>query len=145
MTLLLPRIHYGVVTSSLEALKAAETKIGTWPLELNPNISFVLADSRGCGVVLWGPTASPLKFCPMSDYFLMTSLFVLLSPRNTVVSCAGCSRSRGATMLLAFKQQTVLYLYCSQACCLSVVDTALEFLLNLKMDDYRNVLANNSQ
>ena len=91
-------------------------------------------------------SSSPLKFCPLSDYFLMTSLFVLLSLRNTV-SCSGCSPSREATMLLAFKHRTVLYLSCSQARCLSVLCCGYRtwVLLNLKMDDYRNVLAINCQ
>ena len=59
MTLLLPRIHYGLVTTSLEK-KEEETEIGTWPLELNPNISFVLC-VRGCNALLSPRTHLPLK------------------------------------------------------------------------------------
>ena len=126
--------------------RAAETEIGTWPLKLNPNISFVLCvtteDAMHCCLL---GSIYPSKCCPMSDYFVMTSLFVFLSPRNTesAVQPAVGAESHNALGLQAVK--TVFYLCCSQVRCHSVVDTALEFLLNLKMDDYRNVLANNSQ
>ena len=123
-----PPTHYGwSPAAQAEIRRRRETKIGTWPLKLNPNIFSVLANDKECNVFLWGPTAPFKMLCPMSDHFLMTSLFVLLSPRNTV-SCAGCSQ--GATLLLAFKLRTVLYLYCSLACHaprLSAMVTPLEF------------------